>query len=188
MMNTTPIRIPLYLALAAGLSGCFAMGTKPKQTICEVLQENEEWVEPIVNAQSRYGTPASLTLALLEMPLSDIEKRHIYPRTADWDEYRVRTENWAASTRSPRYSVDFIGWFTHETLKRNNVRWSDVSAHYLSYRLGHGGYHRFEPDKYPELQQQAERVTLQAQRWHQELKTCQLQVEGRSWYSKLKFW
>ncbi|MGB0206143.1 MAG: hypothetical protein ACPF9K_14030 [Neptuniibacter sp.] len=181
-------RTSLFLLVAASLSGCFGSGSKSEPSICQLLEENEEWAQPLVLAQNKYGTPLSLTLVLLEQPLSELDKQHIQPRSADWDEYRIRSENWGASQKSPYDAVDFIGWFSRESLKRNKISWNDVSAHYLSYRLGHGAYHRFEPEKYPELVQQAERIEQKSNLWQQQLKNCKPQLQEKSWFSKLKFW
>ena len=101
------------------LSGCFGSSTKPALLICEELDDNKEWVEPAVLAQQKYGTPISLSLVLLELPLSDLDKKHVRPRSADWDEYRIRSERWDASPQVPADAVDFIGWFTQQSVKRN---------------------------------------------------------------------
>lgn len=170
------------------LSGCFGSSTKPALLICEELDDNEEWVEPAVLAQQKYGTPISLSLVLLELPLSDLDKKHVRPRSADWDEYRIRSERWDASPQVPADAVDFIGWFTQQSVKRNNIAWQDAGEHYLALRLGHGGYHRFEADKYPELAQQTKGVELRAQRWSNELQACKGQWQGESWFNKLKLW
>lgn len=175
--------------ISFALVGCFGSGAKHVEPdICELLDENDEWLKPLANAQANYGTPVSLTLALLEQPLSEFDKAHVLPRTADWDEYRVRTENWAASPRNIEDAVDFIGWFSQESIKRNKLSWSNVSAHYLSYRLGHGGYHRYDAEKYPELKMKADKIQQQSHKWQQSLKRCQLQWRDESWFSKLKFW
>jgi len=181
-------RLCVALMLLFGLTGCFGSSVKPELSICEQLEENDEWAEPLVRAQEKYGTPLSLTLVLLEPPLSDLDKRHIQPRTADWDEYRIRSENWGAVQTSPLDAVDFIGWFTRESLKRNQTNWNDVSAHYLSYRMGHGAYHRFDAKKYPELVIKAQDVAYQAKQWRSQLKNCRLQLQQQSWYNRLKFW
>lgn len=170
------------------LSGCFGSEVKTVPGICEQLEENDDWLQPLATAQMQHGAPISLMLVLLEPPLSDLDKPHIQPRTADWDEYRVRSENWAAAVTELRDATDFIGWFTAQSNTRNQIVWDNVSAHYLAYRLGHGGYHRFDASKYPELQQQAEQKQQQAMRWSQELKDCRLQWQQESWFSKLKFW
>ncbi|MGI1671171.1 MAG: hypothetical protein K6L74_12720 [Neptuniibacter sp.] len=188
MNNSVIFKVCSYCLFAITLAGCFGSGVKTEPGICEQLRENDEWAEPLVLAQEKYGTPLYLTLVLLNQPLSDLDKSHINPRTADWDEYRLRSENWEAAISSPYDAVDFIGWFTLESVKRNQLDWSDVSAHYLSYRMGHGAYHRFEPEKYPELVLRSEHFSQRAELWRNQLKNCQLQLQEKSWYSKLKFW
>ena len=182
-------RAVIFTLMSFILAGCFGSGTKHDESdICELLDENDEWLQPLANAQSTYGTPVSLTLALLEQPLSEFDKPHVLPRTADWDEYRVRSENWSASPRNIKDAVDFVGWFSRESTKRNKISWDDVSAHYLSYRLGHGGYHRYDAEKYPELRMKAEKVEQRAIKWQQSLKQCQSRWQNERWFSKLKFW
>lgn len=183
------VRVFSLIIISLLFTGCFGSGAKPiEPDICEVLDENDEWLQPIADAQSTYGTPVSLTLSLLEQPLSNLDKHHVLPRTSDWDEYRVRTENWAASPQNIHDAVDFIGWFSRESVIKNQISWENVSAHYLAYRLGHGGYYRYDVLKYPELQIQAKQVEKRSFRWQQSLQRCQLQWQNESWFSKLKFW
>ena len=177
-----------------GLTGCFggfgksAVKEQPQQNICEVLQREKAWIQPALTTEQRYGTPLSLTLALLETPLTELDKKHVKPRAADWDEYRIRSERWDASPNNVDDATDFIGWFTQESVKRNNIPLNDVSAHYIALRVGHGSYHRLQPDKYPSLLQQAEQIELKAEQWQSELALCRGHWQKESWYQKLKFW
>lgn len=170
------------------LSGCFGSTVKQNLQICEELDDTDDWVEPAMLAQKKYGTPLALSLALLELPLSELDKKHVRPRAADWDEYRIRSERWDASPNSPEDAIDFIGWFTQQTVKRNKIGWQNVKEHYLALRLGHGGLQRFDQALYADLALQAKGVELRAKRWSGELNSCQEQWQGESWYSKLKIW
>jgi len=170
------------------LSGCFGSSTKQQLQICDELDANDEWIEPAVNAQQKYGTPLALSLSLLELPLSKLEKKHVRPRMSDWDEYRIRSERWDAVPSNPQDAVDFIGWFTQLSQKRNSLAWHEAGEHYLALRLGHGGYHRFDATKYPELSQQAKGIDARSKRWSKELAACKHQWQGESWFNKLKLW
>lgn len=185
-----------------GLTGCFGgfggfggiggkksvKTVKPEPNICELLQREKTWIQPALKSEQRYGTPLALTFVLLEQPLTQLKKTHIKPRAADWDEYRIRSERWDASPNNAADAVDFIGWFTQESVKRNNITLNDVSAHYLALRVGHGNYHRLQADKYPELLQQAEQIERKAQQWQSELALCRDHWHKEGWYQKLKFW
>ncbi|MCP4588775.1 hypothetical protein [Pseudoalteromonas sp.] len=188
MMLRRVVKVLPLLALVMGLSGCFGSEVRQQLNICEELDNYDEWIEATVSTQLKYGTPISLSLALLELPLSDLDKKHVRPRAADWDEYRIRSERWGASPHEAEDAVDFIGWFTQQSGTRNSISWDDVSAHYLALRLGHGDYQRFDKSKFPELNQQAQQVELRAQRWQRELTACKQQWQNESWYNKLKFW
>lgn len=181
-------KVVFTVVFALLLSGCFGSSSKPMLLICEELDANDEWIEPAVMAHQKYGAPLALTLSLLELPLSDLDKKHVRPRAADWDEYRIRSERWDASPSSPSDAIDFIGWFALQSQKRNALAWHQAGEHYLALRLGHGGYHRFDALKYPDLSQQAKGVDLRAQRWSKELAACKSQWQGESWFSKLKIW
>ncbi|EAR60539.1 hypothetical protein [Neptuniibacter caesariensis] len=176
--------------LSIVLTGCFGAGSqKPLHpSICEILDDNDEWIEPSLRAKENYGTPVFLSLALLELPLSDLDKKHVRPRTADWDEYRIRSERWDASPYEPADAVDFAAWFASETSKRNKISWGNVSGHYLSLRLGHGSFARFEKGQFPQLEQQAQQVSIRAQRWERELAGCKDVWLSEGWLNKLKLW
>ncbi len=188
MMLRSVVKVLSLLTLLTGLSGCFGSEVRQQLNICAELDNNDEWIEATVSTQLKYGAPISLSLALLELPLFDLDKKHVRPRAADWDEYRIRSESWDASPHEVADAVDFIGWFTQQSVKRNSISWGDVSAHYLALRLGHGDYHRFDKSKFPELNLQAQQVGLRAQRWQRELTACKQQWQNESWYNKLKFW
>ncbi|WP_286239922.1 hypothetical protein [Neptuniibacter halophilus] len=172
------------------LAGCSGSPEKPSHhiQICEELDDEERWLEPVVINQQRYGTPMALSLALLELPLSDLDKKHVRPRAADWDEYRIRSERWDASPYMPEDAVDFIGWFSRQSRDRNGISWDDAASHYLALRLGHGGLHRLEPGQFPELQRQAEAVAQRATRWNRELQGCTQLWRDQGWFNSLKFW
>ena len=79
--------------------GCSSLPPAPP-SICDQLEDNDEWLPPLLSARAQYGMPVELSLALLEPPLSDTDKVHVRVRTPDWDEYRVRSENWGADSHS----------------------------------------------------------------------------------------
>ncbi|MFW1677427.1 hypothetical protein ACFVYJ_06540 [Pontibacter sp. JAM-7] len=169
------------------LTACSSQPIAPP-SICDELDDNDEWLQPLLQTRARYGTPVALSLALLEQPLSVTDKANVRVRTPDWDEYRVRSENWGADIRSVTDAVDFVGWFSKETVNRNQIGWQDYRQHYLALRLGHGGLVRFQPDKYPELDRQAQGVGRQAARWDKELSSCEADWHKKPWYSRLKVW
>ncbi|PIE24526.1 MAG: hypothetical protein CSA60_02970 [Neptuniibacter caesariensis] len=185
-----PAKVTALCTLAFILAGCFGSGEKGRLqlSICELLEDNDEWIKPALQARETYGTPLHLTLAMLELPLSNLEKKHIRPRMADWDEYRIRNEQWGASAYEPEYAADFIGWFTQETNKRNKIHWDNTKGHYLALRLGHGAYERFDPAKFPQLEQQAVQVGIRAARWQHELAGCKSIWQSESWLQKIKPW
>ncbi|MDF2181389.1 hypothetical protein [Neptuniibacter sp. CAU 1671] len=175
------------LFISALMVGCSSLPPAPP-SICDQLEDNDEWLQPLLSARAQYGTPVELSLALLEPPLSDTDKVHVRVRTPDWDEYRVRSENWGADSHSIADAVDFVGWFSRESVARNQIGWQDYRSHYLALRLGHGGLLRFEPEKYPELEQQALAVDSQARLWRQQITQCESDWHKKPWYSRLKVW
>jgi len=169
------------------LAGCSSLPPAPP-SICDTLDDHDEWLQPLLRAKAQYGTPVALSLALLEPPLTETDKVHVRVRTPDWDEYRVRSENWGADSHSVTDAVDFVGWFSRETVTRNQIGWQNYRAHYLALRLGHGGLLRFAPEKYPELEQQARSINTQAQQWQVQIAQCEPEWQKKPWYSRLKVW
>lgn len=188
MLIPHKLKLCLVCVLSFALAGCFGSSSKPQLVICEELDDTEEWIEPAIEVQQLYGTPIALTLVLLELPLSELDKPHVRPRAADWDEFRIRTERWGADPVVVEDAVHFLGWFTRETVRRNNVSWNNASEHYLALRLGHGEYHRLQANKYPQLAQQALAIQYRHDSWQRELHSCKDQWQGESWYHMLKLW
>lgn len=159
------------------LSGCISSVIRQPEvsdTICDILEQNEDWLEPVQISKENYGTPIWLSLALLEPPLSDFDKKHIRPRESDWQEYRVQNENWDASPDNIDDAVDFIGWFTARNIKLNQLNWENTYEHYLSLRLGQSQYRYIDTANYPNLIKQAKNIARRARRWQHELPACSL--------------
>lgn len=170
------------------LTACFGSNTQPQISICDELDEHDEWVEPVQQAQAKYQVPAPLLLVLLELPLSELDKAHVRPRASDWEEFRIRSERWDADPRNVEDAVAFAGWYVQQSAKRNQLAANQYGEHYLAVRLGHGGYHRFDRNSYPELLGQAKNVQLRGERWQRELAQCPKLLNDEGWLDKLKLW
>ena len=171
------------------LAGCWGGGIKPESvSICEQLDDNDEWLSPLLQAENKYFTPLSVQLSLLEFPESGRDGKYVYARSGDWDEFRMRTERWDASPARIDDAVSYVAWFSQQSRERNQIDRDAAGEHFLSMRLGHGAYHRLERGSLPSLERTAEQVADRAKRWDSELVNCRKQWKSQSWFKSLKFW
>ena len=183
------LRVFLFGCCSLLLAGCWGSGVKNDTiSICEQLDDNDEWIMPLLRAEKQFSTPISVQLSLLEFPGPGRGGKYVYARSGDWDEFRMRTERWDASAESMDDSINYVAWFSQQSRERNQIDGHAAGEHFLSMRLGHGAYHRMERGSLPDLERTAEQVSMRAQRWRSELMLCRSQWKNESWFNALKFW
>lgn len=139
---------------------------------CAGLYRHNAWLDGAVAAENRWGVPIYISLAQLNVPLGTESSRYIEPTDADWQAYRIATENWQADKGDIATALDFLGWHGQLAVERNQISLEQADKLYLSAVLGHGGYHRLQYQPNLVIERQAERVRQRAARYRQDLGQC----------------
>lgn len=185
------------LTLAAVAVGVIACVTRPPpntQSICAIFEAKPRWYRDARQSEQRWGTPVHVQMAIIKQESNfrhdakPPRKRYLgfipggrgsssygYAQAQDatWADYK--TANDAAGARRSRFddSIDFVGWYTHQTQRRTGVSKWDPYQQYLAYHEGQGGFTRGTWRKKAWLLDVAKRVDATARDWGAELKRCQ---------------
>lgn len=183
-MSRYPRRLGLLLVCMLA-AGCSAMNDVVPDSVtgafdregvgvpfCEALYDHNDWLDGAVAAESRWGIPIYVSLAELNMSLGTEASQYIDPSDADWQSYRIETENWQAQKGDIVAALDFLGWHGQLAVERNQLTLEQAGQLYLSSRLGHGGYHRFQYQPDLLLQRQSEQVQQRAITYREQLSQC----------------
>lgn len=193
------MRVTLFIALAFIMGGCAS--SQPAQTanVCAVFSEKSGWFNSWHNAAKRtereFGVPASILMATIKTE-SNFDARARPPRTrlfglipwkrkstaygysqaldGTWDWYRRETGRHSARRSNFADAVHFVGWYHHQSHRRNGVARNDAYNLYLNYYAGHGGYARGTWRSRPEMQRAARRKAEIANRYAGQMRSCGL--------------
>lgn len=183
-------RILCLVFSAALITACSSSDVKQNNapSVCTLLEQNDDWIAPLLVAERDYGIPIVVQLTLLEFPPRNDADKKVLPRVGSWDEFRLASERWGADPRKIDDAVTFVAWYASMTRQRNELADDAAGEHYLALRLGHGAYHRFERGSLVQLEAEAVRLDRRAQRWQQEIAVCRSRWQESSWFKTLKFW
>ena len=70
-------------------------------------------------------------------------------------------------------ALDFIGWYNHKTWRQLGISRGDARRLYLAYHEGRAGYRRGTWKNKPGVQRTAERVTVTANHYKEQLAGCE---------------
>jgi hypothetical protein len=97
-----------------------------------------------------------------------------------WGDYITATRNHNANRDDFSDAVDFVGWYVHQTARRNRVAKHDAYHQYLAYHEGHGGFARGSYRKKPWLMKRAREADQLAKRYRAQLARCETQLATSS--------
>ena len=154
--------------------------------VCALLARNPSWHDHLLKAYDQWRVTPGTLLAVL-----DQESRfNAYARGANagganpsrnfgYAQANLRTWNWflrdTGKTSGLRTdfatSLDFIGWHFATMERRINAPRTNVTAHYLAYKMGEGGYRRGASAP---VRARANRLAAHARLLDQQLPNCGL--------------
>ncbi|MEL6363979.1 MAG: transglycosylase SLT domain-containing protein [Pseudomonadota bacterium] len=191
------LRMSVFAAmLAIILAAC---ATSPPSTIenaCKILEEKRSWARAADRAESRYGAPKAVMLAIVRQE-SAFEQSAKPPRRRilfvfpwfgrqssaygyaqatepTWELYQKETGRPGARRGRFEDAIDFVGWYMRESKRRSGIEMADAYNQYLAYHEGWGGYNKgsFRGRKQRDLRSVATRVAMTADRYHGQLEGC----------------
>ncbi|MCG8670960.1 MAG: hypothetical protein MI867_16240 [Pseudomonadales bacterium] len=146
----------------AFLSGCATSPPKKVNDLCSIFREKDDWHEEAVDTAKKWGTEVPVLMAIMHqeskfigdnkpefewflfIPLGRASSAYGYAQALDetWDTYIRATGNRGADRDDFDDAIDFIGWYSSESYRRNKIRRNDTYHLYLAYHEGHGGFER----------------------------------------------
>jgi hypothetical protein len=191
----------LILVLCAG---CATRAPDDVDDLCAIFEDRRSWYDDARKAEKRWGTPVPVLMAIVHQesrfdararpPRKRILGFIPGPRPSDSYGYsQALKSTWAAYERSAgRYgadrddfadAIDFVGWYSHQSTRRNGIGAGDAYRLYLAYHEGHGGYERGSYRDKAWLQAVARKVADRAGRYEAQLAGCRERLEERrGWF------
>lgn len=181
--------------LTMGLTACSSKGllaptrqvvteTQPEvalqQDACALLQSRPHWREALRVGKRQWQIEPWYVLAFMHQesrfnPTAMSSSRaYGLPQAKDatWQWYQQQRNRPDASREHFADSVDFIGWYAHKNVERNQVVLNDVRNQYLAYHEGLGGFESASFIGKPWLLTVADKVVRQAEIYKNQLTRC----------------
>ena len=120
----------------------------------------------------------------LIIPLGRASSAYGYAQALDetWDTYMRATGNWGADRDDFADAIDFIGWYSSESYRRNKIRRNDTYHLYLAYHEGHGGFERRSFREKQWLKNIAKRVSGKSIAYRRQYAGCQDSLDSGGWF------
>lgn len=185
----------LLLIMSASLcTGCTVSQPSNINNLCSIFQEKSSWYDDARDANEKWGTPIHVMMAIMRqesgfvadakppmeyflfIPIGRPSSAYGYPQAQDpvWKEYKEQAGGWFASRDNFADAIDFIGWYTYQSQKRNGTSKWDAYNQYLNYHEGWGGFKRNSHRNKPWLLKVAQKVANRASVYSVQLKQCDL--------------
>lgn len=196
-------RFFLVAALAISLSACATRPPAHSDDICSIFAEKPRWHRAALRTQSDWGVPVGQSMAFLFqessfrhdaraprkyvffglIPWGRTSSAYGYSQALDqtWRAYVQATGNRGADRDRFDDSMDFVGWYSHQTRARNGVALNDAYRQYLNYHEGWGGYSRQSYLKKPWLLKVAKRVEARSRDYERQYAGCQEHLRPGFW-------
>ena len=180
--------------IMASLVGCAAAPPKNTSNLCEIFTEKKGWYKDTRKASKRWGGDIAVMMAMIYQE-SSFKARARPPRTkilgiipgprpasaygyaqainATWDIYKKSTGNKGADRNKFKDAVDFVGWYNHQSHRKNRIKKNDAYNLYLAYHEGHGGFAKKTFRKKKWLKDVSKKVSKRSARYRLQLNSCE---------------
>lgn len=198
---------PLYRALSflvlLPVAGCVTSPPTDVSNICSMFREKSGWYDAAADAEDNWGSPIPVLMAIMHQesrfrakakpPRSKIlwiipgprpSSSYGYTQALDgtWDTYISDAGNYGADRDDFDDAVDFVGWYNHQSKKRNGIRKDDAYNLYLAYHEGQGGFNKRSYRNKTWLKNVAKKVSANARRYTEQLKSCKSEFKQTKWF------
>lgn len=190
-------RLSLIILLTSLLYSCTSRPPSRIDNACAIFAERNgffnDWHKITKRAEARYGIPMPIILATIRtesafrttaqpkrtkllgfIPWKRTSSAYGYSQALNhtWWRYQRATGHYNARRSNFANATDFIGWYHHESVRRNGVNPLDAYHLYLNYALGHQGYRTSAPSL--GLLRAANKTQQMARLYEQQLLLCGL--------------
>ena len=180
--------------IMASLVGCAAAPPKNTSNLCEIFTEKKGWYKDTRKASKRWGGDIAVMMAMIYQE-SSFKARARPPRkkilgiipgprpasaygyaqaiNATWDIYIKSTGNKGADRNKFKDAVDFVGWYNHQSHRKNRIKKNDAYNLYLAYHEGHGGFAKKTFRRKKWLKDVSKKVSKRSARYRLQLNSCE---------------
>ena len=195
----------LLIIMAIVVTGCAASPPTDVNNVCSMFKEKEDWYEDADDSRDRWGSPIPVMMAIMHQE-SRFRATAKPPRTKilwvipgprpsssygytqaleeTWETYIRDAGNYGADRDDFADSIDFVGWYNHQSYRRSGIKKDDAYHLYLAYHEGWGGFNRRTFKNKQWLKDVAKKVSRQAARYTKQLNGCEKDLDDGGWW----FW
>lgn len=192
------MRVLLPCLLIALLTACTSSPPRNTDNLCAIFREKDDWYEHAAKARDEWGSPIPIMMAIMHQesrfdatakpprgkilgfipgPRPSSAFGYSQAKKTTWAEYKRDAGRFGADRDDFADSIDFIGWYNAQSVRRSGIAANDAHALYLAYHEGHGGYNRATYRKKPWLTQVAGKVERRAGSYHSQLASCEEELK-----------
>lgn len=192
----------LFVLMLTLLTGCVTSPPREVNNLCSIFREKDDWHEDAVAAADKWGTEVPVLMAIMHqeskfvgdnepdfewflfVPLGRASTAYGYAQALDttWETYQRDTGNWGADRDDFADAVDFIGWYSAQSYRRNKIRRNDTYHLYLAYHEGHGGFERRSFRNKQWLKNIAKRVSGKSIAYRRQYNSCKASLDSGGWF------
>jgi hypothetical protein len=193
----------LLILLVLLSSGCATTPPSDVENICSIFREKDGWYDDADDARDRWGSPIPVMMAIMHqeskfrhqakpprkkilwvIPGPRPSSSYGYTQALDetWDVYMRDAGNYGADRDDFGDSIDFVGWYNHQTYRRNGVKKTDAYHLYLAYHEGQGGFKRRSFKNKQWLKGVSKKVSRQSGRYTKQLNGCEEELDSGWWF------
>jgi hypothetical protein len=186
-------------------SGCTTSPPSDVSNVCSMFKEKDGWYEAADDSRDRWGSPIPVMMAIMHQE-SRFRATAKPPRTkilwvipgprpsssygytqaleATWETYIRDAGNYGADRDDFADSIDFVGWYNHQSYRRAGIKKDDAYHLYLAYHEGWGGFNKRSFRSKQWLKDVSKKVSRQAARYQKQLQACEADLDDGGWW----FW
>jgi hypothetical protein len=195
----------LLIIMTIVISGCATSPPTDVNNICSMFREKDGWYDDADDARDRWGSPIPVMMAIMHqeskfratakpprkkilwvIPGPRPSSSFGYTQALDetWDGYVRDAGNYGADRDDFGGSIDFIGWYNHQSYRRSGIKKNDPYHLYLAYHEGQGGFNRRSFKNKEWLIGVAKKVSRRSASYTKQLNGCEEELEDNGWW----FW
>ena len=187
------------------LAGCVTTPPSNVDNVCAIFHEKNGWYEDAEDAEDRWGVSIPVLMAIMHQesrfrPKAKPPRKKIlwiipwfrpsssygYTQALDgtWELYKRDAGSYFADRDEFSHSIDFVGWYSHQSHRKSNIGKDDPYHLYLAYHEGWGGFNRRTFRNKQWLKDVAKKVSRQTIRYRRQLAGCEEELQDDGWW----FW
>ena len=181
------------------VAGCFnRVGNI--DNVCELLDDKRSWYKAVSQASEKWQVPKQTLLAFIHqeskfkarakpprkrlfgiIPTFRPSSAYGFPQALDstWVDYQNSSGSWFSERDDFADATDFVGWYIDGSRVRLNLPVENVSAHYLAYHEGRGGYASASYKNKKWLQNVAQKVQNRSNTYAAQLQQCESRLSRK---------